>query len=251
MTEKHELPVTPELEIGSDDYSHEAEGGTTEGVRCHSKLLQQLVVAALILISTLAICRSSHPWGSWLRGRLHTAVNASAEATFGYFANSEFFQVLVRNSSNLVHLQEITKNYRPQLSLESQEVFKNSSWPVEGRIVRGFGWIDNPQSHVKEFNSGLQFHTAGGARVSAIAKGRVKAINRQVAMGWQVEIDHGQGWLSTYNNILSVSVKVGQEVVAGEEIARLGQSDEQGQFLLEVKHYGQALDPLSILVSQS
>lgn len=104
---------------------------------------------------------------------------------------------------------------------------------------------------------------ADGVRVLAAAKGKVKATRDNqpdisvkergrntingVECGNGLVISHGGGWETQYCHLKkgSISVKVGQEVEAGETIGEIGLSGmtEYPHMHLSVRHKGQPVDP--------
>ncbi|WP_353712875.1 M23 family metallopeptidase [Arthrobacter sp. K5] len=74
-----------------------------------------------------------------------------------------------------------------------------------------------------EFHWGQDFAAACGTRVFAADAGVVRAVGwHPWGGGNRVEIDHGNGLITTYNHLEGIGVKKGQSVQAGELIARVG-----------------------------
>jgi murein DD-endopeptidase MepM/ murein hydrolase activator NlpD len=61
-----------------------------------------------------------------------------------------------------------------------------------------------------------------GALLIAPANGTVKQSFRHSNAGNMIQINHGGGWFTTYIHLQSRSVSVGQQVVQGQEIGRVG-----------------------------
>jgi murein DD-endopeptidase MepM/ murein hydrolase activator NlpD len=89
--------------------------------------------------------------------------------------------------------------------------------------------------------------------VLAPADGRIVAATTAYPDGPQygtvVVIDHGQGWQTLYAHLQSTDVAVGQQVHAGEQIARVGSTGRvTGPHLhLEMLRNGERVDPLAHL----
>lgn len=117
--------------------------------------------------------------------------------------------------------------------------------------------VNSHFDEVSDFRSrphrGTDFRAATGTRVAAIADGVVTAATDHYAdgesYGTVVVLDHGQGWQSLYAHLDQATVRVGQQVSAGDRIALSGASGRvSGPHLhLEVLKDGQRLDPESVL----
>lgn len=74
-----------------------------------------------------------------------------------------------------------------------------------------------------EFHWGQDFAAACGALVYAADSGVVRAVGwHPWGGGNRVEIDHGNGLVTTYNHLQGIAVAKGQSVRVGEVIARVG-----------------------------
>jgi len=96
---------------------------------------------------------------------------------------------------------------------------------------------------------GTDFGARSGTPVLAPADGRVVAATTAYPDGPQygtvVVIDHGQGWQTLYAHLQGTDVVVGQQVQAGEQIARVGSTGRvTGPHLhLEMLRNGERVDP--------
>lgn len=74
-----------------------------------------------------------------------------------------------------------------------------------------------------EFHWGLDFAAACGTHVHSADAGVVRAVGwHQGGGGNRVEIDHGNGLITTYNHLEGIAVKAGQPLQAGDIIAKVG-----------------------------
>lgn len=87
-----------------------------------------------------------------------------------------------------------------------------------------FGLRTSPLSGVAgEFHWGQDFAAACGTRVYAADAGVVRAVGwHPWGGGNRVEIDHGNGLITTYNHLEGIAVKKGDSVRVGEVIAKVG-----------------------------
>lgn len=231
-------PIEPE-ESGTDAVSAELEN-IESGL---PKFLSQVVIAALCLVITITCCRNERPWVYWFRERLHYAINASSETTFGVLWNSEFLQNIVQNAHNFIRLEKTTQTLSesPITPVDYDLIFKDSVWPVPGNIISEY-------DRSGPFSSGVLMETPGQARVIAVAAGKISRIN-PVGDGWVLEIDHGSGWSSVYQPIVQVQIGLNQPVKTGQIIGKLGNSGNgaKRKLFLEIRHNGQLVNPRTVI----
>jgi murein DD-endopeptidase MepM/ murein hydrolase activator NlpD len=114
--------------------------------------------------------------------------------------------------------------------------------PVEGEVLRSFGWSVSPVDAQKVFHPGLDLAVRAGQPVRAALAGKVKSVERLavgVSPAYAVRIVHEGGLESVYERLAEVRVAAGQEVAAGEEIgAALGRWLHFG-----LERSGRPLDP--------
>ena len=102
-------------------------------------------------------------------------------------------------------------------------------------------------------HAGIDIAAEEGTKVCAIAKGVVKEVFEDEMMGHTVVIEHADGIVSTYCNLMKgVVAKVGQTVKAGDVIGGIGssaiaESMELPHLHLEVTKNGEAIDPMSLI----
>lgn len=229
----------PDEPVG-DEPETEAESGFP------AKFIACGIISIICLIMLLMITEADSPWANWTRTKLHTAINASPQSTFGYLANSPVFKNIIQNVNQFIRLDEITKLSARQFHfgmLKPPEVFNNAVWPVRGKISQPFGWQEDPASHLRQFNSSVELTTERNATVMAIADGEVVTVKSNQAGSGEVVIDHGDGWNSLYRSIDNIQVESGQMVKAGAIIAQT-LTDKVN---LEVRHDQQSLDPSTVI----
>jgi murein DD-endopeptidase MepM/ murein hydrolase activator NlpD len=102
----------------------------------------------------------------------------------------------------------------------------------------------------RRFHSGLDYPAPAGAPVLAAAAGRVTHAGPALG-GWGtlVVIDHGQGLRTWYAHLSAARVRVGQSVLRGGLVGRVGATgNATGPHLhFEVRLRGAAVDPLTAL----
>jgi len=118
-------------------------------------------------------------------------------------------------------------------------------WPVDGRVVYGFGRTTLPSGGVVRWN-GIGIGAPEGTPVKAVEGGRVELVQRIGTYGLTVVIQHGNGYRSLYMQLQQASVAVGQNVARGQVIGTVGGANsEQGPHLhFEIRGENSiALDP--------
>nr|WP_245953111.1 peptidoglycan DD-metalloendopeptidase family protein [Alteromonas aestuariivivens] len=118
-------------------------------------------------------------------------------------------------------------------------------WPANGKVVDTF-------SSAESGNKGIDIAASRGAAVRAAADGKVVySGNALRGYGNLVIIKHTDTFLSAYAHNDTIVVKEQQWVVAGQQIATLGDSGTDTVKLhFEVRYRGKSLDPLRYLPKQ-
>ncbi|MEU4800017.1 transglycosylase family protein [Streptomyces sp. NPDC023327] len=104
----------------------------------------------------------------------------------------------------------------------------------------------------KGYHTGVDFPVPTGTSVKAIAAGRVVSAGWGGSYGYEVVIRHADGRYSQYGHLSALSVRAGQQVGAGQRIARSGSTgNSTGPHLhFEVRTgpgFGSDIDPLAYL----
>ncbi len=122
------------------------------------------------------------------------------------------------------------------------------TWPAAGTITSGFGWRIHPVFGGRRFHTGIDIANSEGTPVYAAANGVVMYATTLSGYGRTVVISHGE-YSTLYAHLRSFSARPGQEVAAGDEIGRMGQTGiATGPHLhFEVRAGGQYIDPMTWL----
>jgi lipoprotein NlpD len=112
-------------------------------------------------------------------------------------------------------------------------------WPAVGKIIAKFS--DN--------NKGMDIAGSEGQPILAAASGKVVySGNGLRGYGKMVIIKHNTTYLSAYAHNSQIVVKEGQDVVKGQKIAEMGNSDADSVMLhFEIRKLGQPIDPEKFL----
>jgi len=137
-------------------------------------------------------------------------------------------------------------------NLKSQQT--PAGWPVKGGWVSSnFGSRMHPISGRKQFHRGVDIPGKPGADVLAVADGVVVQSKKNGSYGWMIEIDHGDNYTTSYSHNSKNLVKVGQTVVKGQAIAKIGSTGlSTGPHVhFEVSKNNRRINPVRYLYKKS
>ena len=102
-------------------------------------------------------------------------------------------------------------------------------------------------------HEGVDISAPDGTPIFAAAKGRVRRAGWVVGYGLAVEIDHGFGFSTLYGHASSLIAQVGQEVLRGEMIARVGSTgiSTSSHLHYEVRVDGVPEDPTTYILPET
>ena len=114
-------------------------------------------------------------------------------------------------------------------------------WPAKGRVVAGFSDTANLK--------GIDIAGSAGQPVVASAAGKVVYAGSGLrGYGKLVIIKHNDTYLSAYAHNKDIAVKEGDQVVRGQKIAEMGNTDaDQVKLHFEIRRLGKPMDPIKYL----
>ena len=117
----------------------------------------------------------------------------------------------------------------------------------------GFGYRSDPFTGAGAMHAGLDFRGPIGTPILAAAPGRVSFVGTKSGYGNVVEVDHGQGIMTRYAHLSGFTSKVGAQVAAGQQIAKMGSTGRStGSHLhFEVRLNGVAVNPRRFLEAKA
>jgi len=136
------------------------------------------------------------------------------------------------------------------LSKKLDEQIRPDGRPVrEGHISSYFGERQDPFNGHQAFHKGIDFASAQGADVVAVAAGVVTFAGEKVGYGNLVEVSHGNGLVTRYGHNQSVAVAIGRRVERGDTLAYVGSTGRStGPHVhFEVLKDGRQIDPLKFI----
>ena len=126
-------------------------------------------------------------------------------------------------------------------------------WPVNGKVIRGFGKHTHPRYGTVTMNNGLDIAAPAGAPIVAVAAGVVEFVDWIDAFGKCVILNHGGGYYTLYAHVAATSVAQGQKVGRGQVIAEVGDTGSLDGYIchFEVRQARKALNPAEWLGKKS
>jgi hypothetical protein len=135
------------------------------------------------------------------------------------------------------------------IGAETSSIF--SVAPLAVDVASKFGARADPFTGGPAFHRGVDFNAPEGAAIAAPGPGRVMRVEPyRGGYGKLLEIDHGGGLVTRYAHLSAFEVSEGQQVFAGQLIARVGdtgRSTGPPHLHFEVLRDGQAIDPATVL----
>ncbi|PKL51149.1 MAG: hypothetical protein CVV42_00900 [Candidatus Riflebacteria bacterium HGW-Riflebacteria-2] len=121
--------------------------------------------------------------------------------------------------------------------------------PMPTRVSSEYGWRVHPTLKTRKFHNGIDLPVPTGTRLNALGNGTVVAVGHENGGGNYIKVRYDNGLESFYCHLQKSTVKKGQRVNAGQEIAK---SDNTGIYTtgahlhMEIRKNGKAIDPRSV-----
>ena len=119
-------------------------------------------------------------------------------------------------------------------------------WPVTGRVSAKFGATKENTPLKWE---GLLIDAPEGSEVDAVHQGQVAFTGWMRGLGTIVILDHGNGFMSLYAHLNTVSRQAGERIAAGTPLGAVGTSGGRSEPALyfEIRQRGAPVDPAAWL----
>lgn len=120
------------------------------------------------------------------------------------------------------------------------------SLPVRGVVEKEYGPYIDPKLKTKVYHKGLDLKAPKGALVRAVFDGKIAYADWFAGYGNIVIVDHDGEYFTLYAHLLEVLKNVGDDVVVGESIAKVGDSASvKGPYLyFELRKKGISENPM-------
>ena len=139
---------------------------------------------------------------------------------------------------------------RVLLRQELREQIVPDGRPVlRGFLSSGFGWRQDPFTGRSALHKGIDFAGNHGDAIIAVGAGVVSFAGVKEGYGYTVEVTHGDGYVTRYAHNSRLTVRVGDLVARGQQIARMGSTGRStGTHLhFEVLRNGAPVNPLAYI----
>ena len=122
-------------------------------------------------------------------------------------------------------------------------------WPCYGTITSYFGYRSSPTYGASSYHEGIDIANGTGTPIYASDGGTVTISGWSGGFGYYIEIDHGNGYQSSYGHLSSMVVSAGEHVYKGQLIAYMGSTGISSGSHCDFRIYanGTPVDPLNYL----
>ena len=169
-----------------------------------------------------------------LKGFSTTAVGGNGNADAAKLTDNEAYSLYDEYLTRLVHTVAFTPMGYPHISA----------------LTSYFGYRSDPfNSSDAEFHPGIDFKGNKGDDARCTANGTVVFAGWAGGYGNCVRISHSNNLETLYGHLSRISVRVGQDVAAGQKIGEVGSTGRStGTHLhYEIRKNGKAINPISYL----
>lgn len=171
-------------------------------------------------------------------------------------------QITVSSISETKEVVDVLKNAIPEQEKSLNELIgfmedKNevilsipSIYPTYGRMTSSYGYRTDPVYGGYEFHTGVDIANSYYTPIYATADGVVTyAGYKSNGYGYQVLINHGNGYDTFYGHNSKLKVNIGDYVKKGETIAYMGSTGKStgSHSHYEVHLYGKTVNPINFL----
>ena len=139
-------------------------------------------------------------------------------------------------------------------SLLFDRQLENNALPVRSPVRRsyitsGFGYRADPFGRGRALHKGIDFDANVGDPVLAVADGVISFAGSKSGYGHTIEVDHGNGYVTRYAHNSRLTVKAGDLVRAGQQVAKAGSSGRStgAHVHFEVWEHGNVVNPRKFL----
>ncbi len=176
------------------------------------------------------------------RQRLLSRIDREAEAQRIALASAERAETeLSGTMTNLATAAEVGGSF--------DEARGDLRWPATGDVITGFGRQRHPIYDTYTVSRGIEIGAPLDDPVTAVHAGRVAFADWYSGYGLLVILDHGGGYFTLYGHLATVTVRVNDQIDAGQLIGRVGETGSLTgpNLYFEVREGSDALNPTSWL----
>ena len=160
---------------------------------------------------------------------------------------------IIEEEANRRSSSSLLSSLTPEQKLVGNNFLSNKGrlpWPVErGVITAHFGIVNHPVlSGVKISNNGVDISTTSETKARAVYDGEVTSIFAILGANYTVIVMHGE-YLTVYQNLIDLRVKVGDRVTAKQELGTVHSdiNEEMAILHLQIWKSKEILNPIDWL----
>lgn len=98
---------------------------------------------------------------------------------------------------------------------------KKAIWPVQGKVIRGIGWYENPVLKEWRYHAGYDIAGTEGEEVKAAMDGEVTEVTNTVTSGLTVVVKSRE-YVIYYGSLAGAQVAKGDSVTTGTKLGTIG-----------------------------
>ena len=205
----------------------------------------QLVLCALITICVYGVKRLNSDAFAELKGK-YDVLMADGENKVGNAVKSFFDSNMSVHAAAIGNFEDIKKTPEQSvrglnietvqnsigrdikiikgegISAEDVGISDEAVFPVNGTLSSGFDFRTHPINGVYSFHAGIDLAADEGTPIKAAYDGILASSQSDSSFGKYVIIEHSGGLKTVYAHCSSLEVKAGDEVLAGDVIAKVG-----------------------------
>lgn len=157
---------------------------------------------------------------------LVTALNMSPDGTRIFEKNT--VKYILSHNTDFKKIPDDLKNFSQKylFGKETEEKGKdallNMVLPLAGKKESPFGMRMHPTENVEKFHYGVDISAPEGEKIVCAQKGTAKEVSEDSEYGNFIIVDHGEGILTLYAHCSEIIAKAGDEIQAGQMIAKVG-----------------------------
>lgn len=191
-----------------------------DSLRARYERLQRTVNQTNEQLATLQLFADEVSIAYGIKKRAEGAADLISEARLVPTMRETLQEYNYLRTSNLSRFERTNRNYLKPM----RPSMLPSIWPVDGRLMGGYGQRSDPFSGEGAYHSGVDISAPVGTQVHAAADGAVVHAGFNNGYGRLVVIDHGNGYQTYYAHLSRMHVIEGQEIRRGEIVGAVGSS---------------------------
>jgi murein DD-endopeptidase MepM/ murein hydrolase activator NlpD len=212
--------------------------------RGDNKWIIQLLVSIGILVFVLGLFKTDIPYTGALKNGIRYVLTSEIDISPIFY---KAVQLVSRAESfDWTNLEDVPKDALPASSSFPPNTLL--FLPVSGKVVRTYGWTVESDEQIQQFHEGVDIAAPVGTGAKASIDGVVTKTGVDNEEGSYLLYRNDSGQYIRYANLSEVLVKKGQQVKAGDTLAKTGmQGNSEPHLHFEIILNGKPVEPLDRL----